>query len=179
MKQLSVYQMCTTALMTALLCVLGPWSIQIGTIPVSFTMLAVYLSCYLVGMKFAAVSCALYLLLGTIGLPVFSGFQGGVAKVVGPTGGYLVGFLVIALVAGFFIEHFDGNILPSIAGMVLGIACCYILGTVWFIFQSGYTLQAALAACVYPFLLFDAIKILLAALIGPVIRNRLKQAHLL
>lgn len=178
-KRLTVYQMTTTALMTAVLCILGPISVPIGAVPVSFTMVAIYFAVYLIGPKFGTISYLLYLLIGIVGLPVFSGYQGGPAKLAGPTGGYLVGFIITAIVAGIVIDKFDGKILPSICGMVVGLAASYVLGTIWFILQSGYTLEAALAACVFPFLIFDTIKILFAALVGPVIRKQLQKAHLI
>lgn len=178
-KRMTIYQMTTTALMTAVLCVLGPISVPIGAVPVSFTMVAVYFAVYVLGAKYATISTLLYLVIGSIGLPVFSGYEGGLAKLAGPTGGYLIGFAVIAVIAGIIIDHFGGKIGWSIVGMVLGLAVCYLLGTIWFVVQSGYTVQAALTACVYPFLAFDAVKIVFAAMVGPMLRTQLQKAHLL
>ena len=84
----TIYQLTTCAIMTALMCILGPMSIPIGPIPVSFTNLVIYLAVYLLGTKGATISYLIYLLLGAVGLPVFSGYAGGLAKLAGPTGGY-------------------------------------------------------------------------------------------
>ena len=109
-KKSKVYQMAACAIMSALLCVLGPNSLPIGPIPISLTNLVIYLTVYILGAKGSVVSYLIYILLGAIGLPVFSGYQGGVGKIVGPTGGYLVGFIFIALIGGLVIEKTRANI---------------------------------------------------------------------
>ncbi len=102
--KLSVYQMAAAALMTAVLCVLGPLSIPIGPVPISLTNFVIYITLYLLGTKLGTLSYCIYLLLGTAGLPIFSGYSGGLAKLAGPTGGYLVGFIAMAVIAGIFIQ---------------------------------------------------------------------------
>ena len=98
--KLSVYQMAAAALMTAVLCVLGPLSIPIGPVPISLTNFVIYITLYLLGTKLGTLSYCIYLLLGTAGLPIFSGYSGGLAKLAGPTGGYLVGFIAMAVKIG-------------------------------------------------------------------------------
>ena len=97
---LTVQTMSLIGLMTALTCVLGPLAIPLpfSPVPISFTNLAVYLAVYVLGMKAGAVSYLVYLLLGMAGLPVFSGFTGGFGKLAGPTGGYLIGFIFMAVI---------------------------------------------------------------------------------
>ena len=166
-----------TGVMTAVLCLLGPVAIPlpVSPVPISFTNLAIYLAVYILGTKFGTVSCALYLFLGTIGLPVFSGFSGGPAKLAGPTGGYLMGFLFMALIAGFFIQTFSGKLIPSIAGMGIGTAVCYLLGTFWLAGQMNLTFTAALAIGVMPYLAGDIVKIIIAALLGPKLKHAVTQ----
>ena len=84
--------------MTAVTCILGPLAIPIGPVPVSLTPLAVFLSVYILGTKGGTLAYLLYLLIGAVGVPVFSGFTGGLGKLAGPTGGYLVGFILMALI---------------------------------------------------------------------------------
>ena len=122
--------------------------------------------------KKGTISYFIYLLLGFAGLPVFSGFTGGVAKLAGPTGGYIVGFIPMAIIAGFVIDHYKKRWL-QLVGMIVGTLVCYALGTVWFCFQANYTVSAALAVCVIPFIPADLIKMVLAMSIGPEIRKRL------
>ena len=135
-----IQTMTMVALMTAVTCVLAPFSIPIGPVPISFTNLAIYLSLYLLGWKMGTASCLLYILIGMVGMPVFSGFSGGIGKLLGPTGGYL-------------------------------------LGTAWFCFVMDSTVGAALSLCVIPFIPADIVKIIMALVLGPVLKRTLKQAR--
>ena len=178
-NRLSIYQLCMMAMMAALMCILGPMSIPIGQVPITFTNLVIYLAVYLLGTKMGTVSCLVYLLLGMAGLPVFSGYSGGFAKLAGPTGGYLVGFLFMAAISGIFVERFSRNPFWSGAGMVLGTAVLYLFGTVWFVLMMKCTVAYALAVCVVPFILGDLIKIVLAVFFGKQVRGALMRANLL
>ncbi len=176
------------ALMTAVTCVLAPLSVPIGVVPISLTNFAIYLSVYLLGWKKGTVSYLIYLLIGIVGLPVFSGFSGGLGKLVGPTGGYLIGFILIAVIAGMFIEKFPKQkpvqITLCFVGMILGTAVCYLFGTVWFVqiyagTETPYTYSAALSACVFPFIPGDLAKMVIAAILGPQLRKALHSAGIL
>ncbi len=175
----SVYFLAVCGLMAAVMCVLGPMSIPIGAVPVSFTNFVVCLAVCLLGWKWSCVSVAVYLLLGMVGLPVFSGYAGGLSKLAGPTGGYLVGFLFLALIGGFFVERFRGSYPWTIAGLVLGMAVTYAFGTAWFVLQMGCTLWYALTVCVFPFVVVDIVKIAVATFAGATVRRQLVKAHLL
>ena len=202
--KLSVRQIAVIGVMTAVTCVLAPFSIPIGPVPISLTNFAVYMSLYVLGMKEGTLSYLIYLLMGLAGVPVFSGFTNGPGKLFGPTGGYLVGFLPMAVLAGLVVDRFygaeasrlpEGQLLspegPSsggkngmvakaacMGGMALGTAVCYILGTVWLAYQANLDWKAALFAGVVPFIPGDLAKIAVAALAGPKIRGRLVQAGL-
>lgn len=178
-NKLTTTQKAVAALMAAVLCILGPISVPVGVVPVSLTNLVICLAAWLLGARLATLSVAVYLALGLAGLPVFSGYGAGLAKVAGPTGGYLAGYLLLALVGGWAVEKSGGGPLPSGLGLAAGMAADYLLGTVWFAVQMGCAVQTALAACVYPFVLFDAAKLVLACLLGPLLRTRLEQAGLL
>lgn len=173
-----VYPLAMTAVMAAVTCVLGPMSISIGPIPISFTNLAIYLSLYLLGWKRGSVSFLVYLLIGMVGMPVFSGYSGGFGKLFGPTGGYILGFLPMAVIAGWIIDHSRSR-LAHMGGMILGTAVCYALGTAWFCVQAGYTVGAALGLCVIPFVPVDLVKMVIAMMLGSVVRDRLEKAGLL
>lgn len=170
-----IYILSTTAVMTAVTCVLAPMSIPIGPVPISFTNLAIYLSLYLLGWKMGTVSYLMYLLIGAIGVPVFSGFSGGLGKLLGPTGGYIIGFIPMAIISGLVIEKYNNRIFQFVA-MVLGTAVCYALGTAWFCVIMDVGIAAALGMCVIPFIPGDIAKIILALMVGPVLRNRLRNA---
>ena len=161
------YDITMTALMAAVTCILAPLSIPIGPVPISFTNLAIYLSLYLLGWKKGTVSYLIYLLMGFVGLPVFSGFTGG------PTGGYIIGFIVMAVIAGLVIDNCHKPWIQLI-GMIVGTIVCYLFGTIWFCIVADYTFKAALAVCVIPFIPADLIKMIIAMIIGPMIKKRIR-----
>ena len=107
MKNFSTKDMVFTALFAAIFCILAPFSIPIGEVPVSVTNFLIYITIYVIGWKKATVSYIIYLLLGFVGLPVFAGFTGGISKLVSPTGGYLVGFIFTSVISGLIIEKFN------------------------------------------------------------------------
>ena len=171
-SKFTIQQIAMIAVMTAVTCVLAPLSIPIGPVPISLTNFAIYLSLYLLDWKKGTLSYLIYLLLGLVGLPVFSGFTGGLAKLAGPTGGYIIGFIPMAIIAGIVIDKFTNRGI-QILGMIVGTAICYAFGTAWFCLQAGYTVGAALAVCVIPFIPGDLCKMVIAMIIGPMVRKRL------
>ncbi|MBO4477950.1 MAG: biotin transporter BioY [Lachnospiraceae bacterium] len=176
---ISTKSLALIGLMTAVCCVLGPISVPIGAVPVSLGVLAILLTVYVLGTFKGTVATLVYILLGTVGLPVFSGYQGGLQKVSGPTGGYIIGFIFLALIAGAFIDRFSyKKCYMHVVGMVLGLAVCYLFGTVWFMFVTKMGFVASLTVCVVPFLLFDALKIAFCFTMGIGIRKALTAAHL-
>ena len=174
---LPVRQLCSIALMSAVMCLLGPLSIPIGPVPISAMTFIIYLTLYVLGMKMATISCMVYLLLGFVGVPVFAGYTGGAAKLLGPTGGYLVGYIFLTLVGGFIMEKLSFKRIWCIAGTIVGTAVLYVFGTIWFVILMKCEVAYALSSCVVPFLIGDSAKIILAELAGQEIRKRLKAAH--
>lgn len=172
MKKLTLKEMTATALMTALLCVAAPFTIPTGVIPISLATFVIYLAAAILGAKKGSLCVLLYILLGAIGLPVFSGFSGGLGKLAGPTGGYIVGYIFCALIVGLAADLFGKRIWVYPIAMVLGTAVLYAFGTVWFMIQSGNGLAASLALCVVPFLLGDAVKIVVATGVGFLLRQQ-------
>lgn len=177
LSKFSTRQMALVGLTTAITCVIGPIAIPIpvSPVPLSLTNLAVNLIVYVLGMRLGTVNCLLYLLLGMVGFPVFSGYSGGLAKLAGPTGGYLLGFIFQAMIAGYFIEKFPGRIRFHLVGMLLGMAGCNLLGTMWLSVQMNISFTAALGAGVLPYLPGDVVKIMIAAMVGPAIKHRLRE----
>ncbi|NLJ40210.1 MAG: biotin transporter BioY [Clostridiales bacterium] len=162
----------------AIICVLGPLSIPIGTVPITFTNLAIFFILYILGMKMGLISYFVYMLIGIAGLPVFSGFNGGIPSLMGRTGGYIIGFIPMALVAGYFIDRFFDNFYLCFLGMSLGMVFCYGLGTAWLAYQSHLPFGAALAIGVVPFIPGDILKIVMAGFFGPRSRRRLEKANI-
>ncbi len=167
-------------LMTAVICVLGPISfpLPISPVPISLGLLGVLLAVYLLGIKWGTVSCLIYLLLGLVGVPVFTGFTGGASKLFGPTGGYLVGYIFLALIAGLFISKWPGKWPLHLVGMILGVAVCYLFGTLWLGHLLECTFMEALWMGVIPYIPADLVKIAITLLLGGLIRKRLLKAGL-
>lgn len=178
-KYFTTYRMAMIALMTAVICVLSPFSINIpiSPVPLSLATMAVCFASCILGWKAGTCSVGIYLLIGLTGLPVFSNFSGGVAKLAGPTGGYLIGYLFLALISGIFFEKFSHPVFHAI-GMILGTAVCYAFGTIWLCYQAHLSLAQGLAMGVIPYIPGDLVKICLVLLVGPVIRKRLEAAGL-
>lgn len=140
---------------------------------VSFTLqtCAVCLTAGLLGWKRGTLTVLVYILLGMVGLPVFTGFKSGIAAVTGPTGGYIVGFIFTALIVGLAADRLGKRLWVNILFMAIGILVCYLFGTVWFMIAYKVTFVSALTTCVIPFLIPDAVKIAVAAILV----NRLKK----
>ena len=168
-----VRDMVVTALFAAVLCAVAPFSVLIGPIPLSFATLVIYIAAGSLNWKYGAISVVLYVALGAIGLPVFSNFEGGFHKIAGMTGGFIVGYIPLALLTGLFVDIFKGKRLFFVFGMVIGTVLLYSCGVAWFMLQSGASLVTALMACVTPFLIGDSIKIIVACIVAPQLRSAL------
>lgn len=168
-QKIRTKQMVLIALMTAVTCVLGPLSIPLpfSPVPISLTNFAIFLAIFILGMKNGTISFIIYLLLGAVGVPVFSSFRGGLQVLAGPTGGYLIGFIFLALIMGFALDHFDRKLVPTIIGMIIGMAVCYAFGTVWLARLLSLSFKEGLMMGVIPYLPGDAAKIIIAAIVGP------------
>lgn len=174
-------QLALIGLMAAVICLLGPFSlaIPISPVPISLGSMAVYFVVSVLGIKRGTISVIIYILLGLAGVPVFTGFTGGAGKLFAPTGGYLIGYIFMAAICGYFIEKYAGNLILQIAGMFLGTVVCYLFGTVWLAFQASLTFPAALAVGVLPFIPGDLVKLALGLSIGLQLRKRLVKAALI
>lgn len=170
------------AMCAAIICVLAPISIPIGPVPISLATFAVMFAGCLLGWKWGTLATLIYILLGAIGVPVFAGWTGGAQIIAGMTGGYIVGYLPLALISGLvydlFGRHKKGAVkyVSLVVGMVLGTIVLYALGTAWFMAVSGMGFAESMAACVIPFLPGDAIKIAIVTIITPVIEKALSHA---
>lgn len=164
-------------LVTAVTCILAPLSIPMpfSPIPISFTNLVIYFSIYLLGGKLATVSYIIYLLIGLVGLPVFSGFSGGIGKLLGPTGGYLVGFILVTLIAGWFADTFPKNKFLIMAGLLLATIVAYTLAAFWLSVQLQISFVQGIITGVLPYLPGDLVKMVIAVVLGPVLRGRVQR----
>ena len=161
-----------TALFAAILCVLAPISVSVGAIPVSLGTFCVCVLALLVDRRCVPIAILLYAALGTVGLPVFAGFVGGGHILIGPTGGYLFGYIPMALTVSFVAGN-DRKPLRMIVAMILGYAVCYGFGAGWYMISANVNLKAALIVGVLPFLPFDAVKIAAACALTMLLGKRI------
>ena len=166
-RSFSAKELTFTAVGIALIAVCSWISVPM-TIPFTMQTFAVCLAAAVLGLRCGVWAVVGYLLLGALGLPVFAGFRGGVSVLLGPTGGYLTGFLFPAALVGAAADRFGTRATSLLAAMAFGIAVCYAFGTAWFMIvyarRSGpIGLGTALSWCVLPYLLPDTAKIVLAS----------------
>lgn len=166
----------------AVMCVLSPITIPMTPVPITLATLAVYIIGSLFDYKRAPLIVIIYILLGAIGMPVFSNGNGGAAVLLGPTGGYIFGYIICAVVQSILVTIFKSKKWMHPVAMVAGTILLYIFGTAWFLFYMNvnkgidYSLAKALMVCVVPFLLGDSIKIVVSTLIGVRFRPMMDKA---
>ena len=140
-------------------------------VPFTLQTFAVFFVLLLLGGERGTIATLIYVLLGAIGVPVFSGFSGGIGILFGSTGGYILGFLFIGLIYILFTRLFKKKMFIKVAALILGLAVCYAFGTVWFMHvymqSSGEVgLLTVLGWCVLPFIIPDLLKLALAVVIA-------------
>lgn len=136
-------------------------------VPIALQNMFVMLAALLLGPFWGAAAVVIFLFFGALGLPVFSGGTGGFARLLGPTGGYLVGYLPAALAMGFVAQKAKLTLPRSLLACVAGEALIYLCGVSRLKTALNISWSRALAAGLYPFLVGDGIKIALASLLGP------------
>ena len=193
MEQKTVSAKASAQIRAAVLCglfaaftaVFSQISLPIGPVPISCSLIAVYLAGLFLPVKTAALSQLVYLLLGIIGVPVFAGFQSGAARLAGPTGGYLLVYPVIALILSLAMVIYDKKLARKslaaraayiVSAMLVSLIVCYAAGTAWFTVFSGSSFQKALSLTVVPFIAGDIAKIVLCTVVTLSARERLKKA---
>ena len=171
-KKLTVYELTKCAMFAALLAICS-WIMVPSVIPFTMQTFAVFTMCAVLGTKLSVITVMVYIVLGAIGLPVFSGFRGGVGVLIGATGGYIWGFLLTALACGILIDLQKKcgkkSKIFTVLSMLVGLILCYASGTLWYYYvytskNGSTTIWAILCAAVFPYIIPDIIKILLAVL---------------
>lgn len=140
-------------------------------VPVNLATLAVLLGGAVLGAKRGFASQLVYVCLGAIGLPIFTKMAGGFMVLTGPTGGYLIGYILAAGLTGLLVDKLPQKPYFSPIAMVCGIIVCYAFGTVWYVILTKSAVPQALLLCVVPFLPGDAVKIAVASLLTPKLRK--------
>ena len=181
MSKIDIKSIVLCAFFCALTCVLSIVSIQIQPIPITMATVAVYFSGVILGPKYGTASQVVYLIVVLAGLPCTSKLVGGVSAFTGPTAGFLLGYVPMALVIGlvyyFFKKKFNNSPMQKLGlvlAMVAGTFVCYLCGLIWYMIYSSTNIYSAFMVCVVPFLIGDIAKIVLVVVSVPKLEKFLK-----
>ncbi|MDP2210621.1 MAG: biotin transporter BioY [Candidatus Aquicultor sp.] len=163
---MNVSLMAKAALVAALTAATAVVAIPIGSVPVTLQVFFVLLAGLVLGPVYGALSMIVYMLLGIVGLPVFAGGAAGIGVVVGPSGGYLFGFILAAIVVGTIGMRGNNSISQLAIAMGAGIVAIYVLGVVQLSLVTGMSLVQAVLAGAAPFIIFDVIKAVAAVAVA-------------
>lgn len=178
-QQLKLRAMIITALFAAIIGVLAQMTIPLPLVPITGQTLAVGLAATILGSRLGLLSVVLYIIIGAAGVPVFAEMKAGVAVLVGPTGGYLVGFIPAAYIMGRYLEKTSFNFVHAMVANTLGMIITLLFGTIWLKYAAELSWTAAFTGGLTPFVVVGLIKAGLASWIGVLIRRRLISARLL
>lgn len=171
--------MIVAALFSAIIGILAQITIPLPIIPITGQTLAIGLAATILGAFYGTLSVFLYLFIGAIGVPVFAQLTAGLGIIIGPTGGFLIGFIPAAFIIGFFLEKTAFTIKNAIIANIIGMFVTLLFGTVWLKNQASLSWTAAFAGGFTPFVIVGIVKAVLASWFGIIVRNRLLAANLL
>lgn len=157
--------MSKAALLTAFTAICSVITLQIGAVPITLGIFAILFSAVAAGRKISVVSTIIYILIGICGLPVFSGFGGGISALAGPTGGYITAYVFMALIVGTVSDKSKKTHIRFFA-CILALCVCYFFGTFRYCILTKRNFRECMAVCVLPFVPFDILKCAFAAIFG-------------
>lgn len=164
--QTNVKPMIYAALFAAITAIGALIEIPIPVVPLTLQVFFVLLAGLVLGSRWAGTGMAVYLLLGIIGFPVFSGGSSGIGTILGPTGGYLIGFVPAAFVTGRITELFGRSAPAAVCAMIAGLAIIYLLGILQLSIVAGLTVRESIGIGVLPFLFGDSVKLAAALIVS-------------
>lgn len=175
---LRTLDMAYIALMAVLIAVCAWISVPVSEVPFTMQTFGVFCALGLLGGRRGTAAVLVYLLMGAAGLPVFSGFTGGLGRVLGPTGGYMIGFLCAGLVYWLITSVFGARPLSMALSMAAGCVVYYAFGTAWYVLvyargAGSIGVGAALMRCVVPYLIPDAAKLALVLMLTRLLRKHI------
>lgn len=163
----------TIGILAAIICVIAPFSLPIGVVPISLTTAVIMLvSSVFPGIK-AILAVLIYILIGLVGIPVFSNFRGGIGQLLGPTGGYIIGYLFLAVIVSLFSKK-NNRVFLAI-GLIVGTIVLYGIGTAWMAVATKIDFLKAITIGVLPFIVPDAAKIAAVTILAPILKKKLKK----
>jgi len=179
MKKMSAKDL-TLAALGAVIITISSYLTIPSTIPFTMQTFGVFCVLLVLGGKRGTLSVLIYIIMGMVGLPVFSGFKGGLVNLVGPTGGYIIGFLATGIVYLILEKFANKKDINKVIVLTIGLILCYLLGTIWFVVVAtsrggSYTMISALTLCVVPYIIPDLLKMYLALIISKRIKKSVKE----
>ena len=166
-SKFSVRDICYAGLFAAVIAVMAQISIPMPLgVPMTMQTFAITLAAVVLGSKLSAIASLVYLALGAVGVPVLANFSGGFDKFVGPTGGFLISFPLMAYIIGLGVEH-------RVTAVIVGTVVNYVVGVAMFVVVAHSTIAVGITACVLPFIPTAIVKAVLACAIGLNLRKRI------
>lgn len=171
--------MIVSALFAAIIGVMAQLVIPLPLVPITGQTLAVGLAATILGSRYGTAAVLVYLAMGAAGMPVFAAMKSGLGIILGPTGGFLIGFIPAAFITGYYMEKKGFTAANAIIANIIGMFIALIFGTAWLKFAAELTWVAAFMAGFAPFIIGGILKALLAAWVGIAVRKRLLAQRLL
>ena len=179
MKRNQLQLLILTAIFTAIIGILAQIIIPLPLIPITGQTLAIGLTATILGARYGTLSTLLYIAIGAIGIPVFAGMQGGIGTIVGPTGGYLIGFIPTAYFIGWYMKKTPLHVIHGFIANTIGMVITLAFGMIWLKLSASLSWTVAFSTGVLPFLVGGIVKAILAAYLGVTVKKRLYAARLL
>lgn len=177
-NKLSTKDLCIISIFVAGICVLGQLSIPMPYgVPMTLQTFIITIAGVILGAKKGTIATLIYILIGVVGMPVFSGFTGGIGVILGPTGGFILSFPIMSYLSGKGAE--TGKLFWIIVFMTLGTIINYIFGMIVFSIATGSSMWIAFISCVLPFIPTSVIKIVISSMLGVKIKVKLIKQGLL
>lgn len=177
--QIKLRSMIMIALFAAIIGILAQITIPLPLVPITGQTLAIGIAATILGSRNGTLAVLLYLIIGSAGVPVFAEFSAGISKLVGPTGGFLVGFIPAAFIIGFYMEKRGFTFTNALFANIIGMLVTLAFGTAWLKISADLSWTAAFASGFTPFIIVGILKAALASWIGVVVRQRLISSKLL
>lgn len=173
MLNIKIKKLVIISLLSSILCILSPLTINISIIPFSITTLLIMIYAIVFDISISTFSVMIYIILGIVGLPVFSGGVGGVQKILSPSGGFIIGYIFLCLIISVLYNE-KYNLFIKYLILLLANIIMYFIGCVHFMYITNSNINTAIMTCVIPFIITDNIKIILAILLSRRIKNTIK-----
>jgi len=167
-----------SALFAALIAAGAYLAIPIGPVPIVLQNMFVLMAPLMMGTKWGITALGLYLFMGACGFPVFAGGTGGLGRLLGPTGGYLLGYIPAVLVSGFISQKIGKSLTGDVMAMIVGSLIVYATGVPWLKFATAMSWEKAFIAGMYPFLIGDVLKIVAGIYCVKLLRPILNKSHI-